>query len=147
MFTIRRVLSASAAIVLGAAALLSACTQPPAAAPGFTRPIYAIDATGGARKCIVSPVTLAPGKEAAATMTVGNNGGWCGISVRQSGASPYPAGLLTKPPSHGRVYIHPVGDDTRIDYTPDQGYAGPDAFVVTLLPDRPVIRASVTVTR
>ena len=43
------------------------------------------------------------------------------------------------------VYIHPVGDDTRIDYTPDLGFSGIDSFVVRLLPGNPVLRVNVTV--
>ena len=57
-------------------------------------------------------------------MQVGNDGGWCGITVAQDG-KPYDAGLLTQAPEHGKVYIHPVGDATRIDYTPDLGSAAP----------------------
>lgn len=80
-------------------------------------------------------------------MTVGNDGGWCAFTVAQPGPQPFAAGLLTEEPAHGRVYIHPVGDNTRIDYTPDAGYVGPDAFIVTLLPGRAVIRATVSVVR
>ena len=80
-------------------------------------------------------------------MTVGNDSGWCAISVHQPGPAPFAAGLLTTPATHGRVYIHPVGYDTRIDYTPDPGYAGPDRFLVTLLPDHSEVQANVTVVR
>ena len=148
MHTTRRVLSASVIAPLAAAALLSGCNQgPPAGPAGPTRPIYAIDQTGGAKQCTVSPVTPVAGKEVSATMSVGNDGGWCAISVHQEGPSPFAAGLLTVPAGHGRVYIHPVGDDTRIDYTPDVGYVGPDAFTVTLLPGHSVIRTIVKVVR
>ena len=44
-----------------------------------------------------------------------------------------------------QVYIHSVGDTTRIDYTPAKGYAGPDKFTVRLLPGNAVVRATVTV--
>jgi hypothetical protein len=78
-------------------------------------------------------------------MTVGNDGGWCAISVHQPGPEPFAAGLLTRSATHGKVYLHAVGDNTRIDYTPDPGYAGPDTFLVTLLPDRSEVQANVTV--
>jgi hypothetical protein len=86
-------------------------------------------------------------------MTVGNDGGWCAISVMQpasskeSGPTPYKAGLLTSRPAHGKVYVHTVGDATRIDYRPAPGYAGPDSFAVTLVPGNAVLRADVTVTK
>lgn len=79
-------------------------------------------------------------------MRVGNDGGWCGISVQLDG-QPYAAGLLTESPAHGNVFIHPVGDSTRIDYTPEAGFTGTDRFVVQLIPGNAAIRATVTVTR
>jgi len=136
---------ASAGLVLTATALLAGCAKPPPPAP--TARLYAIDLAGAARRCTVGPLTPVAGKEVAARMTVGNDGGWCAFAVAQPGPQPYAAGLLTEQPAHGRVYIHPVGDNTRIDYTPDGGYVGPDAFIVTLLPGRAVIRATVSVTR
>jgi hypothetical protein len=129
---------------LALATVQAACTQPPA--PVSTTRLYAIDLAGAAKQCSVSKVALAAGKETAATMTVGNTGGWCAISVSEGGR-PYAAGLLTTPAQHGKVYVHQVGDDTRIDYTPDTGFAGPDSFTVTLLPGRPMLRVAVTVTR
>ena len=42
---------------------------------------------------------------------------------------PYSAGLLIAEPMHGKVLIHSVGDNTRIDYTPDVRFAGADSFV------------------
>jgi hypothetical protein len=130
---------------LAIAVLLVGCAAPPAAPVSTTR-LYAIDQAGAAKQCTVGPVTLTAGKETAATMSVRNDGGWCAISVAQSG-HPYSAGLLATPAAHGKVYVHTVGDDTRIDYTPDPGYAGPDAFTVTLLPGRPALKVGVTVVR
>ncbi len=79
-------------------------------------------------------------------MTVGNDGGWCGITVADGG-QPYSAGLLTIRPTHGRVYIHTVGDATRIDYTPDTGFTGSDNFAVRVVPGNDLIRVAVTVTK
>lgn len=132
---------------IAVAVLVSACTQPQAPAQGPSRPVYATDLSGGARVCTVNSFSINPGRESVASMTVGNDGGWCDIKVRQQGPMPYEAGLLTVQPNHGKVYIHEVGDDTRIDYTPDPGYAGPDTFTVTLLPGRPLIHTTVNVTR
>ena len=88
----------------------------------------------------------APGKETTATVSVGNDGGWCAVTVDNDG-HPYAAGLLVTRPAHGRVYIHTVGDATRIDYFPAKGYAGPDSYAVQLLPGEGTVRATVSVVR
>jgi hypothetical protein len=75
-------------------------------------------------------------------MTTGG-GGWCGISISKGG-TPYSAGLLSQPARNGKVYVHTVGDDTRIDYTPNPGGTGPDAFAVRLIPGNAIIRVAVT---
>jgi hypothetical protein len=93
---------------------------------------------------VVPKVAPAAGQETPAEVKVGNDGGWCGITV-SDGGKPYAAGLLTTAPAHGKVLIHTVGNDTRIDYTPERGFAGVDAFVVKLIPGDAMIRASVSV--
>ena len=50
-------------------------------------------------------------------------------------------------PSHGRVFAHHVGNNTRIDYTPDPGFVGTDSFAVRLIPGNAVFEAALTVTR
>jgi hypothetical protein len=107
--------------------------------------IFASDLAGGAKSCSAPTPALKDGGEAQSEMKVGNDGGWCGITV-SDGSKPYAAGLLTGAPAHGKVLIHTVGDNTRIDYTPDRGYAGPDQFTVMLLPGGAVLRVSVVVT-
>jgi len=139
------------AAALALLALLAGCAAPPKPRPTGPAPrLYAIDLQGAAKLCKVAPVKLEAGKTVAATMTVGNDGGWCAITVHRTEAGapePYAAGLLTARAEHGRVYIHTVGADTRIDYTPVAGYAGPDQFTVSLLPDGAAIQVSVTVQR
>jgi hypothetical protein len=127
---------------LAAAALLQACNTPRQTASG-TR-LYANDLAGGARLCTVPDVSVTAGKESAVPMIVGNDGGWCGVTVAQGGR-PFAAGLLATRPSHGKVYVHPVGDATRIDYTPDVGFTGSDSFVVRLVPGDGSVRVAVTV--
>ncbi|MBV9538261.1 MAG: hypothetical protein JOY70_04945 [Acidisphaera sp.] len=127
-----------------AACLLAACQNAPAPAPPSAR-VFAADLSGGAKKCDApKDIPLAAGKEAEVKVTVGNDGGWCAIAVGQGG-KPFAAGLLTTTPAHGTVFIHTVGDVTRIDYTPEARYAGPDSFAVRLVPGDQAIRASVTV--
>jgi hypothetical protein len=124
------------------ALLLQACAEGPP--PGPAPRIFAADVAGVAKTCVVPKVAPAAGQETPAEVKVGNDGGWCGITV-SDGGKPYAAGLLTTAPAHGKVLIHTVGNDTRIDYTPERGFAGVDAFVVKLIPGDAMIRASVSV--
>ena len=124
-------------------ALIAGCAQTPTA-PGPR--LFAVDLAGAARGCAVSKVVPAAGQQVPVTMTVNNDGGWCAIVVANNG-SPFDAGLLTVEPQHGKVLIHSVGNDTRIDYTPAGGYVGVDAFSVQLLPGNATLRTSVTVSR
>ena len=134
---------------LGAAALgiaLQGCAEKPRVAQHVSLPVYAIDLQGGAASCTASKPTLAPGAEAPVTMTVANDGGWCAVAASQDGPAPFSAGLLTLRPTHGNLLIHGVGDQTRIDYTPERGFTGADAFAVRLIPGDSVVRVAVTVT-
>ena len=124
--------------------LLQGCAK--SAAPASQPRLFESDLQGAAKRCTAPKPQLAPGKETAVEMKLGNDGGWCAIVVA-SGGAPYDTGLLTELPAHGSVYIHPVGNATRIDYTPDARFSGSDTFVVKLLPGSPVLRVSVAVTR
>lgn len=126
--------------------LLQACAEKPAGPRASTTRMFAADMAGGAKQCTASKPELRAGQETTATIQVANDGGWCAIHVARGG-KPYAAGLLISPASHGTVFIHPVGDDTRIDYTPETGFAGPDSFAVRLIPGDPTIRVAVTVSR
>jgi hypothetical protein len=125
------------------ALLLQACADKPQATGAR---LFAADMTGAAKSCTVPSVTPSAGGETAVPMAVRNDRGWCAITV-SNGGRPYSAGLLVNEPAHGKVFIHTVGDTTRIDYTPDARYAGADAFSVKLIPSDAVVRASVTVTQ
>jgi hypothetical protein len=127
-----------------AATALQGCAEKPAAPMSHTR-LFASDFQGAAKACTAPKVSLQPGKELVASMQLGNDGGWCAIHVARDD-KPYAAGLLSQPPAHGKVYVHAVGDATRIDYTPDRGFAGADTFLVTLLPGSPTLRVNVAVT-
>jgi hypothetical protein len=122
--------------------LLQACA-PEGPAASHAR-LFASDLSGGAKNCTISKVNPTDGQTSAVTMQVGNDGGWCGISL-QRGGSPYSTGLVTERSAHGSVVIHPVGDNTRIDYTPARGYRGTDTFAVKLIPGDAILQVSVTV--
>jgi hypothetical protein len=131
--------------LLLAGVLLQACGQS-ANGPGGSRArVFAADMTGAARSCDVPRIGPASGQSTEAAMKVGNDGGWCGLQVHQDGPKPFDAGLLTARPAHGSVLIHEVGDDTRIDYTPDRGFIGNDSFSVKLVPGNSTIRVAVIV--
>lgn len=135
-------------VVVAVGLLLQGCAPQQAAAPVASGArIYAVDQQGAARVCTVpkQPV-LVDGRETPTALTVGNDGGWCAVSVARNG-EPYSAGLLVVRPNHGTVLIHTVGDATRVDYTPDRGYVGPDSFTAQMIPGDASMRVAVTVTR
>ena len=107
-------------------------------------PVYAVDVNGGAKNCVTSSADVSGGKSATATMTVGNDGGWCGVTVAQSGR-PFSAGLVQTRAQHGQLNVHSVGDNTRVDYIPDPGFTGADSFAVKMVPGNPVLTVNVTV--
>ncbi len=125
--------------------LLQAC-GPNANGPAGSRlRVFAADLAGAAKRCDVPQISPASGQTTEAIMAVGNDGGWCGLPVHQDGPKPFDAGLLTARPTHGTVLIHQVGDNTRIDYTPDRGFTGNDGFSVKLVPGNGTIRVAVVV--
>jgi hypothetical protein len=126
--------------------LLAGCLQNGAGPAGSRMRVYAADLAGAAKVCEVPKLNPVAGASADAAVKLANDGGWCAISVHQEGPKPFEAGLLTARPAHGNVLIHEVGDDTRIDYTPDRGFIGSDSFAVKLIPGGASIRAAVTVT-
>jgi hypothetical protein len=130
-------------MIAGLGLLLQSCAKPPP--PGPTARVFATDLMGGAKACTVPSITPVPGKSVTAAMKVGNDGGWCAITVVNDG-KPFDAGLLTSDPAHGKVLIHTVGDNTRIDYTPESQFTGGDSFTVQLLPGNATIQANVRVT-
>ncbi|MXP64143.1 hypothetical protein E0493_12390 [Roseomonas sp. M0104] len=127
-------------------ALLAACAKPETPVVQSTRPVYAIDMVGGAKLCTVPEnPKLVDAQQTEVAMTVGNDGGWCGVKVSRPGPAPFDAGLLAARPDHGRVQVHTVGDWTRVDYTPDPGFVGTDSFTVRLLPGSTTLRVNATV--
>jgi hypothetical protein len=132
------------ALVL-AGALLQACA-PNAGPAGSRLRVFAADVTGAAKTCEPSTISPAAGQATEATIKLVNDGGWCGLPAHQAGPKPYEAGLLTVRPGHGNVLIHEVGDETRIDYTPDHGFSGTDIFSVKLIPGDATVNVAVTVT-
>jgi hypothetical protein len=140
-----RMRHATATVMLMTGLLLAGCSANQGTGASRLR-TFAVDLAGGAKVCDIPRITPVPGKTADAVIKVGNDGGWCGIGVQQDGSKPFGAGLLMTRPSHGTVTIHAVGDDTRIDYTPDRGFTGRDGFAVKLIPGDARLNVDVTVT-
>jgi hypothetical protein len=108
--------------------------------------IYAIDAAGQAKTCVAATVSPPDGQTVQAQVQVSDEGGWCGEILNRGGVA-YDSYLLVTRPSHGRVFAHHVGTNTRIDYTPDPGYVGTDSFAVRLIPGNAIYQETVTVVR
>lgn len=133
-----RFLGASLALLVSGL-MLQGCAEKTATTSGAR--VYMADLQGGAKQCDAPKLTPAAGQTADVAMKLGNDGGWCGLSV-----SPNGPGLLISRPAHGTVNIHQVGDVTRIDYTPARGFAGSDSFAVKMVPNDATLRVAVTVT-
>jgi hypothetical protein len=101
--------------------------------------------TGAAQSCEAHELAPIAGQTTDATIKLANDGGWCGLQAHQDGPKPFDAGLLAVRPTHGSVLIHEVGDDTRIDYTPDRGFVGTDSFAVKLIPGDAKVNVAVVV--
>jgi hypothetical protein len=137
--------AAGTALLMTGLALVG-CSHPAPAPEASRLRVYAADLAGAAKVCEVPKVNPGAGAGSEAAIKVTNDGGWCAITVHQDGPKPYDAGLLQKRAAHGDVTIHEVGDDTRIDYTPDRGFAGNDTFAVKLIPGDATLNVAVTVT-
>jgi hypothetical protein len=125
--------------------LLQAC-GPNAAPAGSRLRVFAADMMGAAQTCEAHEIAPAAGQTIEGAMKLSNDGGWCGLLAHQEGPKPFEAGLLAARPGHGSVLIHEVGDNTRIDYTPDRGFSGTDSFAVKLIPGDAKVIVAVTVT-
>jgi hypothetical protein len=98
-----------------------------------------------AASCSFTPLAaLKDGSTNGVALTTGG-GGWCGFGVELDG-HPYTAGLVITGAKSGKVHIHTVGDDTRIDYTPEHVPAVADSFAVRLIPGGATIQVSVNTT-
>ena len=128
---------------LALATLAAGCAQQATRQKGIA--VYSVDQRGQARMCDATrDTTIEPGKTAEVAFKMSNDG-WCGVVVSQANDKPFAAGLVKQMPAHGKLYVHTVGDSTRVDYTPDRGYLGPDSYVVRLVPGDSMLNAVVTV--
>ena len=122
-------------------ALLQGCGPKGMAGPSVH--LYEADFKDLAKTCEAQKQKPVAGKTIDATMKVGSDGGRCGLAVTTDG-QPFAAGLLSTRAAHGKVLVHTVGNDTRVDYTPEFGFSGTDSFTVELLPGSANVHVAVT---
>ena len=137
--TIRRPLTLTIAFA-SVGVMLQACAPTPS---GPSVRLFHSDFQGIAKTCATPKADMIPGKAVDVSMRVSSDAGWCGLTVN-NGSRPFDTELLTARPAHGKIYAHIVGNDTRIDYTPDAGFVGTDTFTVKLLPGNAVVNVAVT---
>jgi len=122
----------------------TSCAPQQQAAPAATEDLN----VGIAKTCTPSPIDFAAGTTAAATITMTNDG-WCAVRTKDKSGQPFKFGLVKSRPAHGRILIQKIGGETRIEYTAENRYVGPDRFSVALasnLPNTPDSTVQVTVT-
>lgn len=89
---------------------------------------------GIAKTCTpTNPDMAGPGPYAGSIVMT--NDGWCGVFAAEKGR-PFRYGLVRARPAHGRVLVQTVENATRVEYTPEGGYVGADAFTVALRPSQ-----------
>ena len=111
---------------LAAVLALSACNNtPPVLAPEDPRN------DGIATTCTPTNPDMKAAGPYTGTIAMANDG-WCGVFAVERGGKPFSLGLVRNRPEHGRVFIQKVANATRVEYTPNAGYVGSDAFTVAL---------------
>lgn len=86
---------------------------------------------GAAKTCNASPLQVAPGATANATISMTNDG-WCALRATEADGRAYQLGLVRIRPAHGIVRISRVSGRTRIEYEPNERYVGTDSFTFDL---------------
>ncbi len=131
--------------------VLAGCAQkaPPPAAPAAPLPPTTgegkYDLLGQSSQCVAPEiVTIPDGVAQNLSLSFGNDSGWCALRLTHGG-KPFDAALLPVMPKNGVVFIHKVASFTRIDYTPNAGFSGTDAFTVKLLPGYLPLHVTVTI--
>ena len=118
-----RYLLAVASILL----VLQGCAKKPEV------PAETEDLTGKATACDGPTLELAPGAAGDAAISMSNDG-WCSVHVTENDGQPFLLGLVRTRPEHGRLLIQRTFGKTRVEYTPNEQYSGPDRFAVALRP-------------
>ena len=86
---------------------------------------------GIAKTCTAPPIDLTSSVTANAIIDMTNDG-FCAVRTKEKSGQPWALGLVRSRPQHGRVLIQKLGGETRIEYSADDRYVGPDRFTVAL---------------
>ncbi len=108
--------------------LIAGCAQKPAPVPVAVAP----DPFGYQTRSAVC--TVGPVSKGQVAMSARSDDGLCAVAVATPDGTAYTSFLLQTPPAHGKTFIHNYNNQTLIDYTATTAYAGPDSFVVSLIP-------------
>ena len=117
------------ATLLATGLLIAGCAQKPAPAPAAALAPDPFGYQARSAICTVGPVT-----GGRVTMSTRSDDGLCAVAAATPDGTAYASFLLQTPPAHGKTFIHNYNNQTLIDYTATTAYAGPDSFVVSLIP-------------
>ncbi len=109
--------------------LIAGCAQKPS--PG---PVAAVAPDPFGYQVRSAVCTVGPVSHGQVTMSARSDDGLCAVAVATPDGTAYTSFLLQTPPVHGKAFIHNYNNQTLIDYTATTAYAGPDSFVVSLIP-------------
>lgn len=120
-----------AAICLTMTGLVGGCVhQPPPQAPLPPNPFGYLKRSA---VCVPGPVSHV-GDGRSVELKTRSDDGLCSIAISQPEGDAYASFLLTTLPVHGNSFIYNYNKQTVVTYTANTAYAGPDSFVVTLVP-------------
>jgi hypothetical protein len=136
-------------LLAGAAVLLAGCAPKPLPPAPPTPPLPPHLGPPAAAYCLVAPFTVADGGSVNVSMALNNDGGYCAATLTASSGRPYDAPLETVPPQHGTAHVVKYNGKTSIEYVPEPGFTGHDAFTVRLIvrgmPGYTTLQVAVTV--
>jgi hypothetical protein len=81
----------------------------------------------------------------AATMEIGNDGGWCGWYDDLQDGTHWFRSIVAEAPAHGQLRVRRDFERVHVEYSANPGYLGPDAFAVRLGPGFSLRSAKVAV--
>ncbi|TLU72983.1 hypothetical protein [Lichenicoccus roseus] len=117
---------------LTTAGLLAGCVQkPPPPEAVAPNPFGYLKRSAA---CSIGPVTGAGGDRSVA-IKARSDDGLCDVAIDQpGGGGSYASFVLGTLPAHGKAFIYNFNNKTYVTYTAETAYAGPDRFVVSLVP-------------
>jgi hypothetical protein len=118
---------------LAASVLLASCAPKQAAPAAEPDALPPHAGPPPAASCTVAPFHVADGGTTAVNMTLGNDGGYCAATLTAASGRPFDAPLVPVKPLHGTPRVVRYNGRTSVEYTPDPGFSGHDAFVVKLI--------------